>query len=109
MAQRITQIGQIVNVTPKKHRSTGNTIEVAFPTINGKPPQPADDGAIDQLPRSGEHAAAPPVHGTFTELGVVPPNPPQTTQMHQYGYPGPQPRFNAAENPLVVPYFTIID
>jgi hypothetical protein len=95
------QTGHIINVFPKPSRAR-NTIEVAFPYVNGNPPTAPASGASVRFPDPITMMAQP-----FQDLlpaGSLP-----ATPSLQYGYPGPQPRFSAAENPHLVPYYTIID
>ena len=99
-----TQVGTIVAVTPATATTT-NTIEVAFPSVNGQPPASPNVNSPITFPDPITMAPTP-----FTELGVSPqPVTANDLKRVQYGYPGPQPRFSVGDNPLVVPYWTIID
>jgi hypothetical protein len=107
--KQIAKVGQIVAVTPSTTAAGNATIEVAFPKINGQPPP-----AIN-VPRVGDAirfpAAITQMPTPFTEnVGFnFLSNGATDLKGIQYGYPGPQPRFNVADNPLVVPYYSIID
>ena len=113
------QVGTIVAVTPSTTAGGMSTIEVAFPKINGKPPViPPKVGDPIRFPSSILNPAL------VTNANLISRMPTPFSENStfqalssgggdlkslQYGYPGPQLRFNVADYPMLVPYYSIID